>query len=325
MAIYRCNKCGHLEELQDLYIGTNANCVSCATPSQVYATTKFVQHLLAKYFSANKEITVLKQALSEQEEDSPPENETFEVKALGALATAAQHEPLAKWLAQFHVKPDFDFSAVDTSGFFDEGAEILGDHYPIMKEVLDRIKFNQRKGYDSVFFELAERSQKEAQLFNELCRKLYGYSFFSRYNYNKQEKKLRLHLQSAPAIKSFFNGEWFEWYTLMQALKMLTEKKRSFSIARSMKVQFANEDLHEFDVFILVNGNQPICIECKSGEFRESIGKYTRLKKRLGLPASRFILCVTGLSVEEEMGLSSMYDLTFVSEKNLTKHLAAIL
>lgn len=325
MAIYRCNKCGHLEELQDLYIGTNANCTACATPTPVYATTKFVQHLLAKYFSANKEISVLKQALSEQEEDTPTENGNLEVRNTGELATASQHEPIAKWLAQFQVKPDFDFSAVDTSGFFDEGAEILGEHYPMMREVLDRVKFNQRKGYDSVFFELAERSQKEAQLFNELCRKLYGYSFFSRYNYNKQEKKLRLNLQSAPAIKSFFNGEWLEWHAMMQSLKIIQQKKRAFSIARSMKVQFANEDLHEFDVFILANGNLPICIECKSGEFRESIAKYTRLKKRLNLPASRFILCVAGLSAEEELGLSSMHDLTFVSESSLVKHLATVL
>ena len=325
MAIYRCNKCGHLEELQDLFIGTQANCAACATPSQVYATTKFVQHLLAKYFAAHKENTALKQSLSEQDEDNDTGSDHIEMSTSGELATSAQHAPIANWLAQFKVKPEFDLSAVDTSGFFDEAAEILGNNYGLMREVLDRIKFNQRKGYDSAFFELAERSQKEGQLFNELCRKLYGYSFFSRYNYNKQEKKVRLHLQSAPAIKSFFSGEWLEWYALIQSINLLNEKKQRFSIARGMKIHLPNEDLHELDVFMLVNGNQPICIECKTGEYRDNIDKYLRLKKRLGLSASRFILCVNGLSAEEEIGLSSMYDLTFVSEQSLTTHLAKIL
>jgi hypothetical protein len=76
-------------------------------------------------------------------------------------------------------------------------------------------------------------------------------------------------------------------------------------------VIFPNEDLHELDVFFLVEGNTPVCIECKTGEFRQDIDKYLRLRKRLGIDRSQFILCCLGLGDEQAAGLSSMYELSF--------------
>jgi hypothetical protein len=82
------------------------------------------------------------------------------------------------------------------------------------------------------------------------------------------------------------------------------------SCARGVKVVFPNEDLHELDVLCLPAGQAPICIECKSGEFRRDIDKYLRLRKRLGLDKSRFILCAADLTEEQAAGLSAMYDLS---------------
>ena len=68
-------------------------------------------------------------------------------------------------------------------------------------------------------------------------------------------------------------------------------------------------------------GQAPICIECKSGEFRRDIDKYLRLRKRLGLDKSRFILCAADLTEEQAAGLSAMYDLSFVNLQTLGAHL----
>ena len=87
---------------------------------------------------------------------------------------------------------------------------------------------------------------------------------------------------------------------------------------------FANEDLHELDVISLPQGQSPICIECKSGEFRRDIDKYLRLRKRLGLERSRFIICAADLSEEQASGLSAMYELTFVNLQTLAPHLAQL-
>ena len=69
----------------------------------------------------------------------------------------------------------------------------------------------------------------------------------------------------------------------MELTTQLKAKNCSFSCARGVKVVFPNEDLHELDVLIQVGAQTPICIECKTGEFRRDIDKYLRLKKRLGL------------------------------------------
>jgi hypothetical protein len=90
-------------------------------------------------------------------------------------------------------------------------------------------------------------------------------------------------------------------------------------------VIFPNEDLHELDVFFLVDGATPVCIECKTGEFRQEIDKYLRLKKRLGIDRSQFILCCTGLTDEQAAGLSSMYELTSSARPGSSPSFQAVL
>ena len=106
---------------------------------------------------------------------------------------------------------------------------------------------------------------------------------------------------------------------------MLQAGGRAISCARGVKVTFPNEDLHELDVVFLPQGQTPICIECKTGEFRQDIEKYLRLKRRLGVERSRFIICATDLSDAQAAGLNSMYDLTFVSLGSLRAHLKTLL
>jgi hypothetical protein len=65
--------------------------------------------------------------------------------------------------------------------------------------------------------------------------------------------------------------------------------------------------------------------ECKTGEFRQDIDKYANLRKRLNVEKSQFLLCIVGLSPEQAQGLSSMYDLTFVNEKNFLNHVEKLI
>ena len=115
-----------------------------------------------------------------------------------------------------------------------------------------------------------------------------------------------------------------EWYAFMELVKHHQKHGQAFSCARSAKVVFANEDLHELDVISLPQGQSPICIECKSGEFRRDIDKYLRLRKRLGLERSRFIICAADLTDEQAAGLTAMYELTFVNLQSLGTHLQTL-
>ncbi|AVO42074.1 hypothetical protein [Simplicispira suum] len=335
MPIYRCNQCGLVAEGALLPVGAQTPCSRCGTPSTVFGTVFYVEKLVERYFAATRELTALRASESaepppEQSEDQPGQESTapyldVDLHNTSALATPEQHAPLQAWFAARQIEARFDPSLIDTSGFFDDAARLIGDGYALFGELMERIRFAYRKSHSWVNLELANLSQKDAQAINTLCRQLYSHTFFARYHYQKAEKIVRLTLQPAPAVRQFFDGGWLEWYVFMLQLERANQSGGPFSCARGVKVVFPNEDLHELDVLCLPQGGTPLCIECKSGEFRRDIDKYLRLRKRLGLPRSHFVICATDLDEEQAAGLTAMYELTFLSLRALPKHLKEIL
>ena len=333
MGIYRCNQCGYVSEDAVSAVGAKVPCGKCGAACTVYGTVFYVEKLVERYFAALRELAALKDSETGSESAETPTSQRLQAQAslsgdafnTDELATAAQHQPLQTWLAARQIQASFDFIAVDTTGFFDDAAKAIGDGYGLFAELIERVRFSYRKSFSWLNLELGGLSQKDAQAVNGLCRKLHSYTFFSRYLYQKQEKIVRLTLQPAPAVRAFFEGGWLEWYAFIELLTLLHAGGRAFSCARGVKVTFPNEDLHELDVIFLPQGQTPICIECKTGEFRQDIEKYLRLKRRLGVERSRFIICATDLSDAQAAGLNSMYDITFVSLGSLQAHLKTLL
>ncbi len=327
MAIYRCNKCGHLAEMIAAQVGTTMGCPQCGQSNPIYDTTFFVKKLLEKYFALQAVQKRLQTATDSQETtetDQPLKLEGVNLFNTELIASDLQHGPILDWFTTRKIQIRPNHKAVDTTGFFDEIAVELGANYELLKVVVEPIRQAQRIGKPGTYLNLSKWSQKEAQLLTAFCRRLYDYAFVAKYFYQKEQKTIQLTLQISQQIQRFFNGEWLEWYALMQVLEFGQKNHLETSCARNLEIVFANEDLHELDVFFLLNRDKPVCIECKTGEFRPSIEKYTTLRKRLGLAKSQFIVCVLGLPAEQASGLSSMYDLTFVNEHGLTPHLTTL-
>lgn len=335
MGIYRCNGCGYVAELASDN-GVAVACPRCGRENPVYDTIFFVRKLLEKYFalrSAYKQIQAeLDNSESVQTADAVSSAPTptdarldgIDLHNTNLLSTDEQHRPINAWFAAKKIAVTFNCKAIDTSGFFDEAAMEIGRNLDFYKPVLDQIRFAQMRGFSQVNIALDKRAQKDAQTLVGFCRQLYEYSLLAKCFYQKTERVLRLSLQPSAPVRDFFSGEWLEWFALMQTLELCQELRVEFSCARNLSVVFPNEDSHELDLFWLVNAERPVCIECKSGEFRPLIAKYTSLSKRLGLPKDRFVLCVAGLAEEQAKGLSSMYEITLVSEKGLKAHLATL-
>lgn len=320
MPIYRCNKCGFVSEDAQTPVGSQAACGRCGTLSTVYGTVFFVEELVKRLASATRELNAFKQAVV----SAPPPVELQPART-DSLASVGQHAALQQWFTAQKIEAQIDPANVDTSGFFDDAALRLGDNYALFGELIDRLRYAYRKSHGWVNLELARLPQKDAQAVNQLCRNLYEHTFFARYHYQKPEKIVRLTLQTAPAIRQFFDGGWLEWYALVCLLEHARGRGAGFSCARGVKVVFPNEDLHELDVVCLPEGQPPICIECKSGEFRRDIDKYLRLRKRLNIDRGRFLILSTDLTQEQAAGLSAMYDLSFVSLQTLREHLQRLL
>lgn len=327
MPVYRCNQCGHISESPAA--GIQVPCAKCQTACSVFDTAFYVGKLIERYTAAMREIKALQADDKAEPAESTPAQPTQSPQAADSmdspLNTAAQHAPIENWLRSQKIDAQFDHSNVDTSGYFDEAAQQLGQGYELFGELVQRVAYAYRKDHTGLNINLTEVAQKDAQAIQNLCRQLYSHTLFARYRYQKTEKVMNLTLQSAPKVRQFFTGAWLEWFALMESVCALQQRKIAFSCARGVKVMFPNEDVHELDVVVLPAGRPPICIECKAGEFRRDINKYQRLRKRLGVDASRFLVCSTDITDEQAGSLTAMYDLTFVSLGALPRHLNSIL
>ena len=234
------------------------------------------------------------------------------------MMTKTDHyAPIVGWLQRKNIQAEVNEAAMDTSGFFDEIALELGDNYELLKRVSDTIKRRQLGKYDKAYIDLSRDNPENIKSIQKFCQQLYDYAFVAKYFYLSKDKKAVLHLQAATKIINFFNGEWLEWYAVMKIAELCHERKINFSCTRNMMIYLPNDNnKYEIDVFFLID-NLPLFIECKSGEYREFIDKYSRLRKKLSMPKPYFLMLTSGVSDEQVKGLTAMFDISFLNEKML--------
>ncbi len=326
MAIFRCGKCEHLREIPNNYIGKSIACPRCQNSVIIFDTVIFIQKVLEKYIDLRVQMSEL------QATEKPELNNSETVDLLDidihdstAFASQEQYAPIMEWFKCKQIDMDIDHKAVDTTGFFDEIALNLGDNYALLKDVSGKISRTQRGNYTSTTLNLSDYSKKDGQAIHTFCKALHQYSFLAKCFYKKDQQKLYLTLQTAPVITNFFNGEWLEWYVFIKLAGLCRDAKVPISILRSIDVTFPNGARNELDLFLLLNGQQAVCIECKSGEFRSQINKYVKLCKKLKLDKSAFWLIVADLSDEQAKGLSAMYGLSFYNEAGFIQAFADFL
>ncbi len=317
MAIFRCNKCGYLREVPNQHIDKKVKCPVCQKSMPVYDTILFIKDVLKQYVTIKKELHSLK-----------PVPTTTNISDMDIFNTTAmtekkQYQPILDWFKSKNIELDVNEKTIDTTGFFDEIAVKLGKNYGTLRVVTDKIKRIQKKGYTHVTLDLSNYN-KEADLIREFCEELYEYAFVAKCFFNRKKNMIHLDLQTAQPIVNFFNGEWLEWFAFMEILALCNRYKIDFSGLRSFKISFPNQDTNELDIFFLIK-NVPIFIECKSGEFRPFIDKYTKMRKRLKIDKQNFFMLVIDLSDEQIQGLTNMFDITFVNEKSFVKQISTLL
>lgn len=335
MAVYRCNHCGTVAEDHAAIPASKVACDKCGKPVAYFETTFYVRKLVEKYLAVRRELDALIHIVEDPEPETTsalsaapvtPDLEYLrvEMQNTNVLATAAQHEPLLKWFSSRQIKAHFEYEMVDTTGFFDEAAKAIGDHYDLLAGPLDQVRYAYRKNFSWVNLDLGKQPIHEAKIINDSLRALYSQTLFARYSYQKHRANVGLAIQPAPTVRRFFDGGWLEWYVFIQILSHFVDGGRAFSCARGARVEFPDDAPRELDVAFLVDNRLPIFIECKSGEFRGEIDKYARFKRRLGVDKGQFILCSPDLSDEQAAGLTAMYELTFVNLGMLEAHVASL-
>ena len=329
MAIFLCGKCGHVREVRNDHIGRSVGCPRCKRAGAIHDTVKLLERLIGEYRAQRTELRELRTKLAPEEAAGPPAVERsslpdIDIHDTDALADPRQFEPIVAWFEKRRIQLDANHRAMDTTGFFDEVAVQLGDEFETLKLVSNQIRYAQRRGFSAAKITLSKSGEDEIAVLTDFCRDLHQYSFVAKYFYRKDDRIAWLTLQTAPEIVRFFNGEWLEWYVFMKLLAFFRERRIPVACLRNPVVTFPTEDVHELDVFFLVDNRIPLCVECKTGEFRQDIDKYTRLVKRLSLEKGQFLVCATGLDEKQIQGFNSMYGVTFANETNFLEHVRRI-
>jgi phage FluMu protein Com len=328
MAIFRCNKCKYIREVSNNHLGKSVACPKCKNLVVIRDTATFLKLVLDKYAAQCAKLTRLRAAHSDlalkiAEAENKSEIDIYNTKA---FTQEEQYRPIVEWFRKKQIEVEIDHQTVDTTGFFDEIATKLGDNYSLLKEVSDKIARTQRGGGTHTILKLSDYNEKESQVISAFCKELYKYSFLARCFYDKKDKKkMHLVLQTAPILVNFFNGIWLEWYVFMKLISVCQEAAIPFSILRSFHITFPNKQRNELDLFLLLNNERAICIECKSGEFRPQIEKYIQLRRRLKIDKATFWLVIAGLNEEQAQGLSATYgyEVSFHNETSFIQALSA--
>mgnify|MGYP002627015031 CR=1 FL=1 len=308
MAIYHCPRCGLLAESTEL-VGNTIACANCAQEVEIQDTVLLVQSIMQKYSELSNKIKLL------QEKYIPLDtaNTAFQATLNNSdfFANPKQHEKIKHYLNSKNLTVSFNYAAVDMSGYFDEAAELIGDHFPLLEKYLKQIRFLYANNKVSLMIECVNLPQQENQKLQNIFKKLFNYTILSKYSYQASEKKIRISLNTSDNIKKFLTGGWLEWYATIKLIKEAKMQEKPFSIARSVIVQHENGDKNEFDVVFMIDNKTPLFIECKSGEFRQYLDKFIRICKKINIPTKNWLVLASEIDKQQADAFEKMYPVRF--------------
>lgn len=210
-------------------------------------------------------------------------------------------------------------SAADT--VFDQLAVFLGERFENLSRIHESIRRSLSTG-SSFTLNLSSSRQEEIADSTQFCTMLSSYAFLSSYKYNKYTKTIYAAPQRVGKVINFFTGGWFERYIYLRILSLLSQNRLEFTCLLNPQITFSNGDDFELDLLFLID-NQPLWVECKTGDYQAYIAKYSDARKLLSVPKSRAILVILDIPNNLTANLTNLYDITVANENNFLERVCA--
>ena len=208
----------------------------------------------------------------------------------------------------------------DTDPIYDRISLSLGKYYDVLKPLHRKIKIHQQDGKE-IYFTVAQKSPDEISRLTNFCTFLYNNSFLDNYRYFSSKKLIKATTQSNPNMINFFTGGWFERYVFYQVNELLVNSGIKFTFLKSSRGKHATGQNFELDLIFFIN-NQPLWIECKSGQnYNSYLQKYSDYRKLLQIPKQRAFLIVTDLSKEQTVKYTKLWNITVVNIDNFVEEI----
>lgn len=208
----------------------------------------------------------------------------------------------------------------DTDPIYDRISLSLGKYYDVLKPLHRQIKIHQQDGKE-IYFTVAQRPPDEISRLTNFCTLLYNNSFLDNYRYISSRRLIKATTQSNPNMINFFTGGWFERYVFYQVNELLVNRGIKFTFLKSSRGQHVSGHNFELDLIFFIN-NQPLWIECKSGQnYNSYLQKYSDYRDLLQIPKQRAFLIVADLSQEQAVNYTKLWNITVVNINNFVEEI----
>lgn len=203
---------------------------------------------------------------------------------------------------------------------YDRISLFLGKYYDVLKPLHRQIKIHQQDGKE-IYFSLAQKSPDEISLLTNFCTLLNKNSFLNDYHYSSGRRLIRAITQSNPNMINFFTGDWFERYVFYKINELLTNSEIKFTFLKSSRGKHISGHYFELD-FVFFIKNQPLWIECKSGQnYNSYLKKYSDYRKLLKIPKQRAFLIVADLTDAQAADYTKLWGITVVNIHNFVEEI----
>lgn len=338
MLVFRCNKCGHLAEVNAGKPGDSFSCPACQTVGTLYSTIPYIRKLLEHFFTQKKQLATLQAQFKTNEAAlAAASSEIASLKARlvappaaaplpvpETLTAEAQELLIQNWFLERLARVEFCPESEESTEYFAQMAEELGQSFAQLCDVSNTIRTAQQKGLIATGLSLAQKHPKLVTQINVFCQKLFAHAFISRYAFQQEEKVVRLGIQKSPEVQRFFDGEWLQWFVFTRVLHQLEARKCRFAATRQLGFAFLTQELQMLDTFFLIE-DKPLCIQCSADANAPGIAAALELRQQLELKPETFALCVAGLDNATAAQLSQQHGLTVINETGLPPVIARLL
>ena len=223
------------------------------------------------------------------------------------------------WLASRNITVKNYKQQEAADAVFDQLATFLGERFDSLRRLHDQIRRHLATGSN---FALNLATQEEIANSTQFCTWLHQYAFLSSYRYNKYSKTIYAAPQRVGKVINFFTGGWFERFVFLKVSSLLSQNGLEYVWVINPQISLPNGDDFELDLLFLVE-NDPLWLECKTGDYSSYIAKYADVRPTLAVPKERAILVILGISDDLTSQLTDLYDLTVANENNFLAQVAA--
>lgn len=125
------------EKLEMTILEISVKCPKCDNTATIYGTISFLNALIEKHITQTKAFNKLRKELTNNKSDQEiAENFTFEeidIHNTNIFNQNSNFIPIVQWFEKQNIQVQINPNTIDTTGFFDEIALLLGNNFGVRK------------------------------------------------------------------------------------------------------------------------------------------------------------------------------------------------